>query len=221
MAGEISDCFLPLPTASDLIMHSLSDNWLIVGLGNPGKEYERTRHNLGFMLVDLLAREEQTQIKRDECRALIGQAMIDGRKIELAKPQTYMNLSGESVNCLLRKPGRSVAKLIVISDDLALPFSTIRIRPKGSHGGQNGLRSIIDCLGTNEFTRLRIGIQPEHPISNAKNFVLENFSKKESETVEKILEESANAIRSIITDGMEKAMARWNSDLGLRSKPPA
>lgn len=196
-------------------MDLLSENWLIVGLGNPGKDYERTRHNLGFMLVDLLAREEQTQIKRDECRALIGQAAIDGQKVELAKPQTYMNLSGESVSCLLKKPGRSIAKLIVISDDLALPFGTIRIRPKGSHGGQNGLRSIIDCVRTNEFVRLRIGIQPEHPIANAKNFVLENFSKKESETVEKILEESAKAIRSIINDGAEKAMARWNSDLGI------
>ena len=198
-------------------MHSVSDNWLIVGLGNPGKDYERTRHNLGFMLVDLLAGEEQTQVKRDECRALVGQAVIRGQKVELAKPQTYMNLSGESVNCLLKKPGRSVGRLVVISDDLALPFGTIRIRPKGSHGGQNGLRSIIDCLRTNEFVRLRIGIQPEHPISDAKNFVLENFSKKEFETVEKILEESANAVRSIISEGTEKAMAQWNSDLGSRN----
>jgi PTH1 family peptidyl-tRNA hydrolase len=198
-------------------MHSISDNWLIVGLGNPGKDYERTRHNLGFMLVDLLAREEQTQVKRDECRALVGQAVIRGQKVELAKPQTYMNLSGESVNCLLKKPGRSVGRLVVISDDLALPFGTIRIRPKGSHGGQNGLRSIIDCLRTNEFVRLRIGIQPEHAISDAKNFVLENFSKKEFETVEKVLEESANAVRSIISEGTEKAMAQWNSDLGSRN----
>lgn len=199
-------------------MPSISDNWLIVGLGNPGKDYERTRHNLGFMLIDLLAREEQTQVKREECRALIGQAVIGNQRAELVKPQTYMNLSGESVSCLLKKPCRSVERLIIISDDLALPFGTIRIRPKGSHGGQNGLRSIIDCLGTNEFTRLRIGIQPEHPIANAKNFVLEGFSKKESETVEKILEESAKAIRSIITDGTEAAMARWNADLGLLSQ---
>jgi peptidyl-tRNA hydrolase len=199
-------------------MPSISDNWLIVGLGNPGKDYERTRHNLGFMLIDLLAREEQTQVKREECRALIGQAVIGNQRAELVKPQTYMNLSGESVSCLLKKPCRSVERLIIISDDLALPFGTIRIRPKGSHGGQNGLRSIIDCLGTNEFTRLRIGIQPEHPIANAKNFVLESFSKKESETVEKILEESAKAIRSIITDGTEAAMARWNADLGLLSQ---
>ena len=101
-------------------------------------------------------------------------------------------------------------KLIVISDDLALPFGSIRIRPKGTHGGHNGLRSIIDCLGTQDFIRLRIGIQAEHPISNTKNFVLENFSKGESETVEKLLETSADAIRSIISEGTERAMARFN-----------
>ena len=185
-------------------------NWLIVGLGNPGGSYERTRHNLGFMLVDLLAREAQTQVKRDECRALIGRAVIEGETVELAKPQTYMNLSGEAVSCLLSKPDREVEKLIVISDDLALPFGSIRLRPKGSHGGQNGLRSIIDCLKTNEFVRLRIGIMPEHPISNAKNFVLENFSKSETDTVREVLEKSAEAVRTIITDGIEKAMAKFN-----------
>jgi len=185
-------------------------NWLIVGLGNPGREYERTRHNLGFMLVDLLAEESQSQVKREECRSYIGRAEIENRTVELVKPQTYMNLSGEAVSCLLRKEQRSVERMIVISDDLALPFGSIRIRPKGTHGGHNGLRSIIDCLGTQDFIRLRIGIQPEHPISNTKNFVLENFSKGESETVEKLLETSADAVRSIISEGTERAMARFN-----------
>ena len=185
-------------------------NWLVVGLGNPGAEYERTRHNLGFMLIDELAREAQTQVKRSECRALIGRAVIENQTVELAKPQTYMNLSGESVSGLLAKPERSIDRMIVISDDLALPFGSIRLRPKGTHGGQNGLRSIIDCLGTNEFIRLRIGIMPEHPISNARNFVLENFSKSEQETVEKVLKESAGAIRDVISIGIEKAMAKWN-----------
>ena len=185
-------------------------SWLIVGLGNPGSSYEKTRHNLGFMLVDLLAREAKTQVKRDECRALIGRAVIDNQTVELAKPQTYMNISGESVSCLLAKPERTVEKLIVVSDDLALPLGTIRLRSKGSHGGQNGLRSIIDCLRTNEFIRLRIGITPEHPISNAKNFVLENFAKSEIETVEKVLERSADAIRSVVSEGVEKAMAKFN-----------
>jgi PTH1 family peptidyl-tRNA hydrolase len=188
----------------------MNSNWLIVGLGNPGTSYERTRHNLGFMLVDRLAREAQTQIKRDECRTLIGRAVIENQTVELAKPQTYMNLSGESVSCLLSKPDRAVEKLVVISDDLALPLGTIRLRTKGSHGGQNGLRSIIDCLRTNEFIRLRIGIMPEHPISNTKNFVLENFAKSEIETVENILERSADAIRSVVSEGIEKAMAKFN-----------
>lgn len=191
-------------------------NWLIVGLGNPGRSYERTRHNLGFMLVDLLAEREQTQVKRDECRSLIGRAVIENATVELAKPRTFMNLSGEAVSCMLKKPDRGIERLIVISDDLALPFGRIRVRTKGSHGGHNGLRSIIDVLKTNEFVRLRIGIMPEHPIGDARNFVLENFSKNESETVEKILEESASAVRAIIKDGPEKAMALWNADLGLR-----
>lgn len=194
-------------------MDPLSEtNWLIVGLGNPGPQYERTRHNLGFMVVDTLARDAQTQVKREECRALIGRAEIENQRAELVKPQTFMNLSGESLNCLLKKPDRAVAKLIVISDDLALPLGTIRLRPKGSHGGHNGLRSIIDCLGTQEFMRLRIGMQPGHPLSNTKNFVLENFAKGEVATVEKVLEKSADAIRAVLADGIENAMARWNAD---------
>jgi PTH1 family peptidyl-tRNA hydrolase len=159
--------------------------WLIVGLGNPGRDYEKTRHNLGFMLIDVLAAETGSLVKREECRSLVGRSGLENQRVELAKPQTYMNLSGEAVSCLLKKEQRSVEKLIVISDDLALPFGTIRIRPKGTHGGHNGLRSIIDCLGTQDFIRLRIGIMPEHPIANTKNFVLENFSKAESETVER------------------------------------
>ncbi|NOT49168.1 MAG: aminoacyl-tRNA hydrolase [Acidobacteria bacterium] len=185
-------------------------SWLIVGLGNPGAEYERTRHNLGFMLVDLLAAEANAQVKRSECRALVGRAEIEGRIAELVKPQTYMNLSGEAVNCLLQKEERSRERLIVISDDLALPFGKIRLRPQGTHGGQNGLRSIIDCLKTNEFIRLRIGIAPEHPISNAKNFVLERFGKNEAETVDEVLKISADAVRTVLRDGVDRAMAEFN-----------
>ncbi len=185
-------------------------NWLIVGLGNPGLEYAKTRHNLGFMLVDLLASQAQTQIKRVECRSLIGRAVIDSQTVELAKPQTFMNLSGQAVSCLLVKETRSIEKLIVISDDLALPFGSIRIRRAGSHGGQNGLRSIIDCLKIQEFIRLRIGIQPEHPIVDASRFVLENFAKGDAETLEKVLDESADAVRAIIVDGVDSAMARFN-----------
>jgi len=184
--------------------------WLVVGLGNPGQRYEKNRHNLGFMLVDRLAARLQTAVRREECRALIGRGEIGGETVELAKPQTFMNLSGESVACLLKKDDRAIARLIVISDDLALPFGKIRIRPKGSHGGQNGLRSIIDCLRTQEFARLRIGIEPEHQLGDARNFVLENFSKNDLEEVGSILDRSADAIVSIIEDGIDKAMAKYN-----------
>jgi len=162
------------------------------------------------MLVDLLASQLQTQVKREECRSLIGRSELGGQTVELAKPQTYMNVSGEAVSGLLAKPDRSIEKLIVISDDLALPFGSIRIRPKGSHGGQNGLRSIIDRLKTQEFTRLRIGIQPDHEIRDAARFVLDNFTKKEAETLENILETSADAVRTIITDSVDTAMGKFN-----------
>lgn len=192
-------------------MESFSDkNWLVVGLGNPGDRYARTRHNLGFMVVDLIAREVQTQVKREECRSLIGRAVIGSEVVELAKPQTFMNLSGEAVSCLLKKQDRAIEKLIVISDDLALPLGKIRLRPRGTHGGQNGLRNIIDRTGTQEFIRLRIGIAPEHPIGNAKDFVLQGFSKGEAESVEEILRDSADAVRDVIHDGIERAMAKWN-----------
>jgi PTH1 family peptidyl-tRNA hydrolase len=184
---------------------------LIVGLGNPGAQYEWTRHNLGFMLVDLLARQTGAQVKRLECRALVGLAEIEGERAELVKPQTYMNLSGEAVSCLLAKEGRAASRsLIVISDDLALPFGTIRLRPGGSAGGHNGLKSIIAALKTEEFPRLRIGIRPEHPVSDTKRYVLEEFPKREREEVEKVLERSAEALRTVIKDGIEKAMQQYN-----------
>jgi PTH1 family peptidyl-tRNA hydrolase len=194
-----------------MMMNSLSEkNWLIVGLGNPGLQYEQTRHNLGFMLIDRLAREAQTSVKREECRSLIGRADIEGDRAELVKPQTYMNLSGEAINCLLKKTDRSAQKLIIVTDDLALPVGKMRLRGKGSDGGHNGLKSIINCLKTQDFIRLRIGIQPEHPISNTKNFVLEKFSKSETALIEEVLEKSAEAVRAVIKDGVEKAMAKFN-----------
>jgi peptidyl-tRNA hydrolase, PTH1 family len=183
---------------------------LVVGLGNPGAQYEWTRHNLGFMLVDLLARGAGAQVKRLECRALVGQTEIEGERVELIKPQTYMNLSGESIACLLAKPGRESRRLIVISDDLALPFGTIRLRPRGSAGGHNGLKSIIAALKSEEFMRLRIGIKPEHPVSDTRRFVLEEFPKREREEVEKVLSRGAEALRTVISDGIEKAMQQYN-----------
>lgn len=185
-------------------------NWLIVGLGNPGAQYEATRHNLGFMLVDELARQFGVSVKRLECRALVGQTSFENQTIELVKPQTFMNLSGEAVACLLKKQTRSAKNVVVVTDDLALPLGRIRLRLKGSAGGHNGLKSLIENLRTDEFIRLRIGIQPEHPISETKNFVLDKFSKTDLETVETILERSADAVRAVITDGAEKAMAAFN-----------
>ncbi len=191
---------------------------LIVGLGNPGAEYEWTRHNLGFMLVDLLARETGALVKRKECRALIGRADVEGAPVELVKPQTYMNLSGESVACLIGKRyeerTQGAKDLLVISDDLALPFGTIRLRGRGSAGGHNGLKSIIAALKTEEFARLRIGIQPPHTVSDTKRFVLEEFSRAERVEVEKILERSADALHAILKDGIDKAMATYNGDRG-------
>ena len=187
---------------------------LIVGLGNPGERYEWTRHNLGFMLVDLLARQTNALVKRPECRALVGRAEVEGRGVELVKPQTYMNLSGESVACLLRKrEGLKVANdLLVVSDDIALPFGSIRLRARGSSGGQKGLKNIISVLGTDEFLRLRIGIRPEHAVSDTSGFVLERFTKAQQAEVEKILERSAEALRAVLRDGIDKAMSLYNSD---------
>jgi PTH1 family peptidyl-tRNA hydrolase len=186
------------------------DAWLVVGLGNPGKKYEKTRHNFGFMVVDSLARKTGAQIKREECRSLIGSAKIENSYLELVKPQTFMNLSGEAVACLLKRQWRSIERMIVIADDLALPLGKIRIRRKGSSGGHNGLKSIISSLGTEEFIRLRIGIHPEYEISDTKQFVLENFSNEDMPVVEEILQKSADAVCSIILEGVDKAMAKFN-----------
>jgi len=201
----------------------LSLNWqlaienrqcLIVGLGNPGAEYEWTRHNLGFMLIDKLAAESGLGKFRRECQSLVGRVDLEGCGVKLVKPQTYMNLSGEAVACVVAKQNLSVPgeSLIVISDDLALPFGNIRIRARGSAGGHNGLKSIIGSLGTNEFARLRIGIQPEHPIGDPKRFVLDEFPRGSRVEVEKILERSAEALRAIVRDGVLKAMAEYNSN---------
>ena len=185
---------------------------LIVGLGNPGEEYKWTRHNLGFMLIDKLAAEADVAVKRRDCRSLVGSAVIEDERIRLVKPQTFMNLSGEAVACLLAKEKVDDASkdLIVISDDLALPFGTIRLRERGSAGGHNGLKSIISAIGTSEFVRLRIGIQPDHPVSDSKAFVLEDFRKAQRDEVGKILDKAAEAVHSVLRDGIKKAMSLYN-----------
>jgi len=187
--------------------------YLVVGLGNPGAEYEWSRHNLGFRLIDKLAGDAGIDLSRRECQSRVGRGEIEGRAVKLVKPQTYMNLSGEAVACLVNKhklaePG---GNLIVISDDLALPFGKIRIRARGSAGGHNGLKSIIGSLGTNEFTRLRIGIQPDHPINDSKRFVLDSYPRAARAEVEKILDKSAEALNAVLRDGVLKAMTDYNS----------
>ena len=185
---------------------------LIVGLGNPGEQYAATRHNLGFMLIDKMAGDEGITVKRRECQSLVGQGRIEGEATKLVKPHTFMNLSGVAVSCLLRKveSDEPVRQLVVISDDLALPLGKIRIRERGSAGGHNGLKSIIAEVGTDEFIRLRIGIQPDHPISDSKRFVLDQFSGAERPVVEETIERSVQAVRTIIRDGALKAMMEFN-----------
>lgn len=185
---------------------------LIVGLGNPGAQYEWSRHNLGFMLIDKLADEAGIECKRRECQSLVGRGEVEEVSVKLVKPQTFMNLSGEAVMCLASKhklemPGKN---LIVISDDLALPFGQIRIRERGSAGGHNGLKSIIASLGTNEFKRLRIGIQPEHPLNDTKRFVLDTFPRSARPEVEQVIERGTKALRCILRDGILKAMSEYN-----------
>jgi len=186
--------------------------YLLVGLGNPGAEYEWTRHNLGFMLIDKLAAAAGATVKRKDCRALVGAATIENVRMRLVKPQTFMNLSGEAVSCLLAKEQIDDASksLIVISDDLALPFGAIRLRERGSAGGHNGLKSIIGAIGTNEFMRLRIGIQPEHPLNDAKAYVLAEFPKAQRDEVDTILDKAAEAVHSVLRDGIKKAMSIYN-----------
>jgi PTH1 family peptidyl-tRNA hydrolase len=186
---------------------------LVVGLGNPGAQYEMTRHNVGFMLVDLLAQEANAQVKRKECQALVGRAVIEGEPLELVKPQTYMNLSGDAVAGLVAKHGLKESlpgSLIVISDDLALPFGTIRLRARGSAGGHNGLKSIIAALKTDLFIRLRIGIQPTHPLTDTKRYVLEEFPRAQRDELAEVLAKSADALRAVLRDGLDKAMSQHN-----------
>ena len=187
--------------------------YLIVGLGNPGDEYARTRHNLGFMLIDKLAADAGIAVKRRECQSLVGSGIVENEEATLVKPQTFMNLSGEAVSCLVVKNGLDDSidnSLIVVSDDLALPFGTIRLRERGSAGGHNGLKSIIGALGTNEFMRLRIGIQPEHPVSDAKKFVLSDFSSAEKGSLEEVVNRAAQALRSLLRDGIKRTMSLYN-----------
>jgi PTH1 family peptidyl-tRNA hydrolase len=183
--------------------------WLVVGLGNPGPEYEWTWHNLGFLVLDRLALRNSVRVTRPEARALVGLGRVSGRDAVLAKPQTFMNRSGSSVQPLAEKYGVPAQKILVIYDDLDLPWTAARIKPRGSSGGHHGMESVIASLKTHEFPRLRLGIDPGHPVNGAQ-FVLSPIRKAQMEELDELLDHSASAAESIIADGAEKAMTRFN-----------
>ena len=184
---------------------------LIVGLGNPGREYETTRHNLGFMLIDSLFERAGARKFRDEAGAKVARVVVAGEPVMLAKPQTFMNLSGDAVRPLLDRYGEgSPANLVVASDDVALPFGMIRVRARGSAGGQKGLVSIIERLGSQEFSRIRLGAAPEHPVGDLARFVLSPIPRRDAAALEEMLARAIEAVDVIITDGVERAMSRFN-----------
>ena len=185
--------------------------WLIAGLGNPGPEYEFTPHNLGFLVVDSLAARHGIRISRKENMALVGLGAIAGKPVALAKPQTYMNLSGGSLQGLLARYELPPERLIVIYDELDLPWQSLRVRPKGSAAGHNGIKSVIGSTGTSDFPRVRLGIHPGHPIKGGpEHFVLVPFRRAQKKEVEEMVELGSEAVESIIAEGVEKAMTKFN-----------
>lgn len=184
---------------------------LIVGLGNPGIEYQFTMHNLGFLAVDRIAEQAGAHIGNRRCRALTGKAVIAGQDVLLAKPETYMNLSGLSVRELVDECNADPARdLVVIYDDLDLPFGALRVRKKGGAGGHHGMESIIGALGTEDFTRIRLGISPGHKVGDGAKYVLSQLKKAQHETVDLALDTAADAVKAVITDGVDVAMNRFN-----------
>lgn len=183
---------------------------LIVGLGNPGREYEHTRHNVGFDIVDELAKRHGFTVGRRDCRALVGDGRIGESRVFLMKPQTYMNLSGESIALFLRQKPVEIASILIVADDIALPVGRLRIRAAGSAGGHNGLKSIIAHLHSHEFARLRVGVGAPSDPSVQVDFVLGRFSKAERETIDDVTVRAQDAIEAWISDGIEAAMNRFN-----------
>lgn len=187
---------------------------LIVGLGNPGRKYERTRHNLGFLLIDQLIEQSTIVSSRTECEAIVTKVTLADQNCLLAKPQTFMNLSGKAVSCLASKHYIDTnTNLLVIFDDVALPIGRLRVRPNGSAGGHNGIKSIIAELNKNVFPRLRLGIKPTEPILELADFVLSPFEKNEVDTVEKMLSVGRETVEIWLAQGIDKAMAFANTDL--------
>ena len=184
--------------------------WLIVGLGNPGREYSNTRHNSGFRAITYIARKNQIALKKSpRYKGLIGKGKIGKEKVVLLQPLTYVNNSGIAVKLLLKRYKIKKNELLVLCDDLNLPLGKIRLRLKGSAGGHNGLKSIIACLGTGDFPRLRIGIGSPGE-ENLSDYVLSSFEKEENKNFKKVLEQVIAALKSLLETGMEETMSKFN-----------
>jgi peptidyl-tRNA hydrolase, PTH1 family len=183
---------------------------IIVGLGNPDREYTWTPHNLGFHVIDALAERDGIRVTRPEARSLVGRGSIARQDVVLAKPQTYMNLSGYAVADLVRRYETTPAQVIVVSDDVALPWGAIRIRERGSAGGHNGLKSVIGALGTYEFLRVRLGVGPQHPVADLATYVLCPMGKDVRKVAEEMIVKAADAVEMILAEGAGRAMSRFN-----------
>ncbi|HVP20392.1 MAG TPA: aminoacyl-tRNA hydrolase [Anaerolineaceae bacterium] len=188
-------------------------SFLIVGLGNPGREYRETRHNVGFMVVDLVGLDFGIQLSRLQSRALVGSGTWKGRKVILAKPQTYMNLSGQAVSSLVRFYKIPFEDLLVVHDDVDLAVGTLRIRPGGGSAGQKGLASIIQQLGTEEFPRLRVGIGHPQGQRDVADYVLDSFFSSEKDLVLEVLDRAVEAAKDFILYGINHAMNQFNGSL--------
>lgn len=184
---------------------------LIVGLGNPGREYALTPHNLGFAVIERLAERARLRRRQRACRSHLWRGRLDGREVVLAQPQTYMNLSGPAVAELLRAEELTPADLIVVADDVALPWGQLRLRERGSAGGHNGLESVIDALGTTAFLRVRLGIQPRAGwVGDLADYVLAPMGAEERRVAAAMVAEAAEAVRVVLREGPSRAMTRFN-----------
>lgn len=187
--------------------------YLIIGLGNPGREYKDTRHNIGFMLIDRLAVRLNAQGMKLQSKAILTSAIHQQRRILLAKPQTYMNLSGQAVQGLMHFYKLPIENLIVAHDDLDLPLGTLRIRPGGGPGGQRGMASTIEQLGTQDFPRLRLGIGRPPGRMDSKDYVLQQFSRQDLELLPVVLDRAVDAVLEFVMQGLQAAMNKFNGDI--------
>lgn len=186
-------------------------SWMIVGLGNPGRQYEKNRHNVGFRTLDLLAKQLGAKVDKVKCKSLLGTAVLDGEKLLLVKPQTYMNSSGQAVLWASQFYKIDPAHIIVLSDDISLPVGKIRVRAEGSAGGHNGLKSIIAELGSQSFPRVRIGVgEKPHPDYDLADWVLSNFSAQEEKVLTPAIENAAGAVLELVKNGVQSAAAAYN-----------